>query len=32
MNKEQFMKLSKIEKIRVIKYILQGRIKWKKSK
>lgn len=32
MNKEQFMKLSKIEKIKVIKHILQGRIKWEKSK
>lgn len=32
MNKERFMKLSKIEKIRVIKKILQGKIKWEKSK
>lgn len=32
MNKERFMKLSKIEKIKVIKHILQGRIKWEKSK
>ena len=32
MNKERFMKLSKIEKIRVIKNILQGKIKWEKGK
>ena len=32
MNKEEFMKLSKIEKIRVIKNILQGKIKWEKIK
>lgn len=32
MNKERFMKLSKIEKIRIIKNILQGKIKWEKSK
>ena len=32
MNKERFMKLSKIEKIIVIKNILQGKIKWEKSK
>lgn len=32
MNKEEFMKLSKIEKIRVIKNILQGKIKWEKNK
>ena len=32
MNKERFMKLSKIEKIRAIKNILQGKIKWEKSK
>ena len=32
MNKEEFMKLSKIEKIRVIKNILQGKIKREKSK
>lgn len=31
MNKEEFMKLNKIEKIRAIKDILLGKIKWKKE-
>ena len=31
MNKEEFMKLSKIEKIRAIKDILLGKIKWKEE-
>lgn len=31
MNKEEFMKLSKIEKIRAIKDILLGKIKWEKE-
>ena len=31
MNNEEFMKLSKIEKIRAIKDILLGKIKWKEE-